>query len=55
MLARRIAHLHRTRQLFGLWHLFHRPLVYVMFILVALHIGVAFYLGYARLDGWGAP
>lgn len=55
MLARRIAHLHRTRQLFGLWHLFHRPLVYVMFILVALHVGVAFYLGYAQLEGWGSP
>lgn len=54
-LARRIAHLHRTRQLFGLWHLFHRPLVYAMFVIVGLHVGIAIYLGYAQLAGWGLP
>jgi hypothetical protein len=48
-IARRLAHLQRTKQLFQLWHVFHQPLVYAMFAIVALHIGVAFYLGYARL------
>jgi hypothetical protein len=48
-LARRIAHLERTRRLFALWHVFHRPLVYVMFLIVGLHVGIAVYLGYARM------
>jgi hypothetical protein len=47
-LARRLAHLQRTRRLFELWHVFHQPLVYAMFAIVALHVGVALYLGYAR-------
>jgi len=45
-LARRGAHLERTRRLFELWHVFHRPLVYAMFLIVALHVGVAIYFGY---------
>jgi hypothetical protein len=46
-LIRRLAHLNRTRRLFAMWHVFHQPLVYVMFAIAALHIGVAAYLGYA--------
>jgi hypothetical protein len=46
-IQRRLAHLRRTRQMFQLWHVFHQPLVYAMFAIVALHIGIAFYLGYA--------
>jgi hypothetical protein len=46
--ARRLAHLQRTRRFFELWHVFHRPLVYVMFAIVAVHVGIALYLGYAR-------
>ncbi len=42
----RLAYLQRTRQWFGAWHVFHQPLVYVMFAIVALHVGVAVYLGY---------
>lgn len=49
VLARRAAHLHRTQRLFALWHVFHQPLVSIMFVIVVLHIGVALYLGYARL------
>jgi hypothetical protein len=49
MLARRLAHLQRTRHLFGLWHVFHRPLVYALFVIVALHVGIALYFGYASL------
>ena len=48
-LARRMAHLKRTRQLFELWHVFHRPLVYALFAIVVVHVGVASYLGYASL------
>lgn len=45
-LLRRITRLKRTRQLFQLWHVFHRPLVYVMFAILLVHLGVAFYFGY---------
>jgi hypothetical protein len=47
-LARRAAHLHRTQRLFELWHVFHRPLVAGMFLIVAVHVAIALYLGYAR-------
>lgn len=46
-LLRRLAYLKRTRQLFAMWHMFHQPLVYVMFAIVLVHILVALYLGYA--------
>lgn len=46
-LLRRLAHLNRTRRLFAMWHVFHQPLVYVMFAIATLHVGVAAYLGYA--------
>jgi hypothetical protein len=46
-LLRRLAYLERTRRLFAMWHMFHQPLVYVMFAIVLVHIGVALYLGYA--------
>ncbi len=42
----RLAYLHRTKQWFGAWHVFHQPLVYVMFFIAALHVAVAVYLGY---------
>jgi hypothetical protein len=35
-----------TKRLFDLWHVFHLPLVWVMFAIVSLHVGVAVYLGY---------
>jgi hypothetical protein len=46
-LLRRLGYLQRTRRLFAMWHVFHLPLVYVMFAIAAIHIGVALYLGYA--------
>jgi len=49
-LARRLAHLQRTRHLFELWHVFHRPLVYGLFVIVALHVGIALFFGYASLS-----
>ena len=47
LLLRKLEHLNRTRRLFSMWHVFHRPLVYVMFAIAAVHVGVAIYLGYA--------
>jgi hypothetical protein len=45
-LLRRLQYLQPTRRLFALWHVFHLPLVYVMFVIVGLHIGIVLYLGY---------
>jgi hypothetical protein len=45
-LVRRVAYLQRTRALFELWHVFHLPLVYMLFLIVAVHVGVTMYLGY---------
>ena len=47
-MRRRLAHLHRTRRLFAVWHVFHQPLVYAMFVIVAIHVTIALYFGYAR-------
>ncbi len=51
MLARRLAHLERTRQIFHLWHVFHRPLVYGLFVIVVVHVGIALLFGYASFSG----
>jgi hypothetical protein len=47
ILLRRLAQLSRTRRLFALWHVFHLPLVYVMYAIVVVHVAIAVYLGYA--------
>jgi len=47
VLLRRIAYLRKTKQMFDLWHVFHRPLATVMLVIVTLHIATALYLGYA--------
>ncbi len=47
LLLRRLARLNRTKRLFSMWHVFHLPLVYVMFAIATLHVGVAIYLGYS--------
>lgn len=47
LLLRKLANLDRTKRLFAMWHVFHLPLVYVMFAIAAVHIGVAVYLGYS--------
>lgn len=46
-LLRRIAYLDRTKKLFAAWHVFHKPLVWVMFGIGALHVALALYLGYS--------
>ena len=48
-LLRRLKYLERTRRLFAMWHIFHQPLVYVMFVIAAAHVWLAIYLGYAFL------
>lgn len=46
VLLRRISRLEATRRLFQLWHVFHRPLVWVMFLVLIVHVSVAIYFGY---------
>ena len=36
LLLRRLAYLDRRKRLFAMWHVFHQPLVYVMFAIAAL-------------------
>jgi hypothetical protein len=45
-LLRRAAYLHKAKRLFDAWHVFHMPLVYVMFAIVVLHVAFTMYLGY---------
>ena len=45
-LSKRILFLSRTRQVFNLWHVVHRPFSYSFAILAILHIVVALGLGY---------
>lgn len=45
-LLRRLGALQRTKRLFARWHVFHLPLVWLMFAILALHVGLALYLGY---------
>lgn len=46
VLEHRLAVLDRTRRLFALWHVFHVPLVWLMFVIAAVHVGITLYLGY---------
>jgi hypothetical protein len=50
-LFRRLRYLHRTRRLFAFWHVFHQPLVYLMFVIAALHVALTVYMGYG-FAGW---
>ncbi len=49
ILLRRMETLARSKKLFEAWHVFHKPLVYVMFLIAMVHLLVAFYMGYADL------
>lgn len=46
-LLRRAETLDLTRRLFALWHVFHKPFVWVLAFVFVLHVGVAVYFGYA--------
>lgn len=39
----------RVRQLFHYWHVFHKPFAFVMYVLMIVHVAVAWMTGYA----WG--
>jgi hypothetical protein len=45
VLLRRLAQLERTKRWFAMWHVFHQPLVYLMFGIAALRSAVVVYLG----------
>ena len=45
-LLRRAAYLNKVKRLFDLWHVFHMPLVYVMFSIIVLHVVLTVYMGY---------
>jgi hypothetical protein len=45
-LLRRAVYLEKTKAMFHLWHVFHMPLVYVMFAIVVLHVALTVYMGY---------
>ncbi len=47
VLLRRIAYLKKTRKLFDLWHVLHKPLAYLMLVIVAVHTATAIFFGYA--------
>ena len=48
-LTRQASLLSITKSAFDVWHVFHMPLVYVMFGIVVLHVALALYLGYMPL------
>jgi len=50
-LLRRIAYLEKTRRLFELWHVYHKPLAVVAAVIVILHVAVVWYFGYAFSAG----
>jgi hypothetical protein len=46
ILARRIAFLEQLRRLFHYWHVVHLPFSIIMFLILAVHVGVAMTFGY---------
>ena len=51
-LLRRVAYLQKTKTLFGIWHVFHLPLVYLLLVILIVHVGITLYLGYIPFR-WG--
>jgi hypothetical protein len=49
VLLRRLGLIDTMEKIFHHWHVLHRPFVWIMFIVVVLHIGVALLFGYAGL------
>jgi len=47
ILLRRIACLKKTRRLFDLWRVYHKPLAILMGLIVVVHVALVVYLGYA--------
>ncbi len=51
MLLRRIAYLKKTKRLFDLWRVYHKPLAMLMAVIVVMHVVIAWYFGYAFAGG----
>jgi hypothetical protein len=49
-LERQLMFLQPFQRLFGYWHVFHLPFAIIMFLILAVHVGVAIAFGY----GWPA-
>lgn len=47
LVERRRAFLRQTEVLFGYWHAMHKPFAIVLYLMMAVHVGVAIWLGYA--------
>ncbi len=45
-LIRRIAYLTKTKRVFDLWRVYHKPLAVLMALIVILHVATIWYLGY---------
>lgn len=45
-LLQRLAYLEKTKAMFGVWHVFHLPLVYLLLVIVAVHVAITLYMGY---------
>jgi hypothetical protein len=48
-LAAKICFLDRAGQIFKMWHVVHRPFSYAFLILLAIHIGLALWMGFLSL------
>lgn len=46
LLDRRIGLLSRVHKLFHAWHVFHKPFAVIMYLIMFIHIGIAWWLGY---------
>ena len=46
LLERRIALLARVHKLFHAWHVFHKPFAVIMYLIMFVHIGISWWLGY---------
>ncbi len=46
MMHRKLILLNKIQQLFHYWHVFHKPFAIVMYVIMAIHIGIAIWLGY---------
>lgn len=51
LLKRKIVLLNQIQQLFHYWHVFHKPFAIIMYIVMLVHIVIAFWLGYAWIFG----
>lgn len=46
MMHRKLILLNKIQQLFHYWHVFHKPFAIVMYVIMAIHITIAVWLGY---------